>query len=1351
MHQIRWFNPPDRDLVRRIVKITVPFAAVMVGVVGLGLLALASGRANPYLRTYLQERLSRDLGAAVDIGVLRGNPLKGFRMERVRLGAQHAPLLVVDALEARYRPTTLLMGAAIVDSLVMVAPRVRLPEGAAVADSAVRLLPESDPNWWKRGPMREIRIRHAEVVDGRIDAAASGRVDSLNLVLGFQAGPAGYELALRRFRSVILEPPLVIRDLSGLTLLADGRLTLKGIRLQTAASHLLVDGSVTGLSRPVYDFVLHADSLAYDEIGRILPGSYPTGSLSAGGRVWGDATRASVDLNLDDGSSACVIAGHLDFSRADVAYDVRATATGIDLMRVAPTLGADARFDATVHLRGRGVDPLTADLNVSGGIARAQLYGAVVDTANLLASLANGRLQMDVKAEGEAGGVTAKLLVDRIGAAQGYELTTHLVHVDLTALPWRLPRVTDLTGEVRLRRTDDDVWRGEAGIDVLNIEGLPRATGLSLRGSLRRGIVILDTIGVRLSDGYGMVRGHARIDLGQFWNPGGRQPSYRAGVRVDGLATDRLLGRPDLLEDVSLQIGLDGEGFHPDSARANADVILEASRFLGGRLDSARASLVQRGRRTTVDRLFLTGTRAHVESAGWVAPGDSLDLRAKGRVGDFRVLDDIVGPGLTGTPASFAARIAGTWTKPLAVVDLLADSLNFRGVPIRGVKLGVTGSQLSQGDLVVRADSLVWGGRTVHDLAVDVGLNQEGISFTLGSRPDEIDQLHARGRARWADAVYVLELDSLSVGVGGVTMSSDGCSRVTYRREGAVNVEHFRLAGAGGAILAHGHSGQADGVVVTLSDVDLKIWSGLLGMAGELSGMFTGKIALSGRLDDPRVKSELALRDAVFAGVGLKEVSGTLGYRSKRATVDLKLVQSPGREAATKGHFPLDPMSGGWRDLFPRGPVEVSLKSGGIDLNFLPGILSAVQDAEGSLEVDLTVKGTSQRLLRHGWLKLRDGKARIVPLNTTLENVEADLNFDGKRIVLDRFETGREKTRVALKGDVTLNQFDVERYDFSLKADEFEAVDLTSLKATLNADLQLKGNPEAGRMDGRVALSRAVLRLSDFIEYPTDIGWMSSPLFRNLNCAVRVSASRNVWIRDRELNVEISGDVDLIKDKGGIRVYGSLDSRQGRYEFQNTGFAIDRGEINFRGSSDINPDLYIIATRRIRLVSNENAVISVVVGGTLMEPSISLESDTTPPLDESDILSYLLIGRPTDDVSGLMGGEGGVGSRLEGRAAVLVLGVAANQLKRSIGRRLNLDVVEIDLGRGNSATRVRAGKYFGSRFFVSYAQDVSEARGREVVVEYELLPQVTLEAQQREGNERERDRKSLGIFWKKEW
>lgn len=1336
---------------RRIVKIAALLSAVVVAIVGFGLLALATGQVNPYLRDYVQQRLTRDLGLAVDIGRLDGNPLNGFRLDQLRLGTDRDPLAVVEALEVRYRPSALLRGAFIVDELLLTAPKVRLRGSAAVADSAVRLLPESDPNWWKDGPKWEIHIRHAEVVDGRIELNDTGRVDSLDLVLGLRAGPAGYELALHRLRSIVFDPPVVIRDLSGLTLLADGRMTLEGIRLNTAGSGVRIDGTVTGLSRPAYDFVLRADSVAFDELDRILPGTYPTGSLAGSGRVWGDQSRTNLDLQLGVGSAVGFFSGHIDFSRSDIGYDIRATATGIDLMRIDPRIGLDARFDAAARLRGHGLDPFTAQTAFSAQISRAMLSGVVVDTANLVMSLKNGTVGLDLSSEGPAGRVVAGLAVELAEAEPLYQLSARFDRLDLSSLPGAGAPATRLTGGIQLQRVDDGVWRGSAVFDVAKIDGLPDATGLALRGSFRRGIVSLDSIGVRLSGGFGVVRGHGRIDLGRFWDPAGELPGYIAGLRVDGLAVDRLLGRSDVVEDVSLQIGLSGNGLHPDSTRADADVILSASTFLGGKLDSARASLVQHGRRTIVNRLFLAGTRARIEGNGWIVPGDSLDIRAKGRVEDLGLLDSIIGQGLTGTPASFSAGIRGTWTKQLVVADLLADSMNYRGVPIHGVSLGMKGRQLSQGNLEVRADSLEWGGRTVYDVSADLGLKRDGISFVMGSRPDEIDQLHLRGGASWTDSLYVLELDSLAVGVGGVSLSSDGASQITYSPRAGVFVERFRLVGDGGAIQAHGHSGQGDGVVVGLIDVDLEIWSGFLRMAGELSGMLTGTISLSGTPESPYVKTELTFRDGAVGGVSLKEASGTAEYRNKRATVDLRLVQSHGREAVANGRFPLDLSSGGPGDLFPPGPVDVSLKSAGVGLNFLPHVFPAIQDAQGTLAVDLTVNGTTKRLHHRGWLTLRDGKARIVPLNTDFDQAEADLKFDGNRIVLDRFETGGNKTRVTLKGEVALDGFDVESYDLALHANEFEAVDLTSLKATLNADLQLKGDLEAGQLDGRVALSRAVLRLSDFIEYPTDVGWMSSPLFENLVSNVRVSASRNVWIRDRELNVEISGDVDLVKDKAGIRLYGSLDSRQGRYEFQNTSFAIDRGEINFRGSADINPDLYIIATRRIRLVSNENAVISVVVGGTLLEPSISLESDTTPPLDESDILSYLVIGRPADDVSGLMSGEGGAARRLEGQAAVLVLGVAANQLKRTIGRRLNLDVVEIDLGLGTSATRVRAGKYFGSRFFVSYAQDVSEARGREVVVEYELLPNVTLEAQQREGNERERDRSSLGIFWKKEW
>ena len=1341
---------PDRTFLRRFVNFAALLSTVIAVVIGFSLLALGSGQLNTYLRHYAQRRLASDLSVPVEIGRLHGNPLKGFRMERVRFGAKEEPLLTAKAVEASYRLTSLLSGSVNVDRLVLAAPTVRFPDRSIAADSAASLLPRSDPAWWKAGPEWDIRIRQAEVVDGKMRVGAGGRLDSLNMVLGLRAGPAGYELEFRRFRSLVFDPPLKVRDLTGLTLLADGRLSLEGFQLQTRGSGLRIDGTITGLSRPEYDVVLHADSLAFNEVRRILPGAYPEGSLAAGGRVWGDPSGVNLDLKFNYGSAAGTLSGLVDISQEVVSYDFHASATGVDLARVRPELDLDVRFDAAIELKGRGLDRQTADAALLGEFSKSRLFGVSVDTASLRASLAEGRFLMELRVDGDAGGLAATLEAEGRTTASSYLLRTRLDRLDLTRISPELPGITDVTGDIRLRLSGDGEWRGDASIDLLNVEGLPPARELALRGSYRHGIVDIDSVGVRLPDPYGVVRGHGRLDLGRLRRPDGGKPAYRAGLRVDGLAMETLLDRAGLLEDVSLQIGVTGEGLHPDSVQANADVILVASRFLGGRLDSARASVAQQGRRTIVDRLILAGRPARVEARGWVVPGDSLDIRANGRVFDIEALESIVGWGLSGSPASVVVRIGGTWEQPVVRADLAADSVNFKDVPIHGVRFGLAGSNLPEGNYSVRADSLVWGGRVFRDPSLDMALERDAMSFILGSRPDDVDHLHLRARAVRAGEGFNLELDSLTADASGVSLSNDGLSRATYRPGEGVFVERFRLVGDAGTIHAHGHSGTSEGVVVSLEGLDLTTWSTILGMAGDLSGTLGGRISLSGTPEDPSVQSELELRDGNVAGIRLQELSGSLGYVDRQASIDLRLVQSTGREASGRGRFPLDLSPGKRKTLFPDGAVDVSVEAEDIDLSLLPDAFSGIRDAEGFLTADVNVTGTSRRFRHDGWVRIRDGKFRIVPLNTTIKKVEADLRLDGNRVVLERLEAGKENQRVALNGEMTRDRFNLESYDLTLKANEFEAIDLSELKATLNADLQLKGDSRSGRMKGRAALSRAVIKLSDFIEYPTDVAWMASPFYRNLTCDIRLSASRNVWIRDRELNVEISGDLDLVKDRKGIRVYGSLDSRHGRYEFQNRSFAIDRGEINFRGSTEVNPDLYIIATRRVR-VSGENVLISVVVGGTFLKPQISLESDLPDHKRiDDDILSYLLLGMSPDEMSELVAGDAG-GSGLEGRAAVLVMGLAANRLKQTIGQRLNLDVVEIDLGMGNTATRVRAGKYFGSRFFVSYAQDVSEARGKEVVVEYELLPNVTLEAQQREGNERERDRSSLGIFWKKQW
>ena len=275
----------------------------------------------------------------------------------------------------------------------------------------------------------------------------------------------------------------------------------------------------------------------------------------------------------------------------------------------------------------------------------------------------------------------------------------------------------------------------------------------------------------------------------------------------------------------------------------------------------------------------------------------------------------------------------------------------------------------------------------------------------------------------------------------------------------------------------------------------------------------------------------------------------------------------------------------------------------------------------------------------------------------------------------------------------------------------------------------------------QVQLKQAEIRLAELLKTPGQ----EAGLLDALNIHVQVSAARQVWIRDPTFEVEIAGDVDVIQGRDGLRIYGTLTSRRGNYILQNRRLRITQGEIQFQGRPGGNPNLDIRAETRIRAVIAEDAEpvdIAVAVGGTLTHPQVEMTSD--PPLegDIGDMLALLLTGRSVSQFK--FSREGTLD---------LVLGVAANRLGQHIGQKLRLDLVEIDVGQGN-ISRVRLGKYIGTRLFMSYARDISST-ANELAMEFEVLPGVTFEARQvgdvDEDTKNQRTRESVGLFWKKEW
>ena len=111
----------------------------------------------------------------------------------------------------------------------------------------------------------------------------------------------------------------------------------------------------------------------------------------------------------------------------------------------------------------------------------------------------------------------------------------------------------------------------------------------------------------------------------------------------------------------------------------------------------------------------------------------------------------------------------------------------------------------------------------------------------------------------------------------------------------------------------------------------------------------------------------------------------------------------------------------------------------------------------------------------------------------------------------------------------------------------------------------------------------------------------------------------------------------------------------GRYTFQGRRFDLDpTSSITFRG--DLNPELYVIVTREITGVETR-----VTISGPLNGPELRLAS--TPPLDQSDILSLIVFNTSTNQLSTLQQ------QQLAVRAGTLAAGFVAAPLMSALERR----------------------------------------------------------------------------------
>ena len=1280
-------------------------------VLAVGAILVAGGYANDILRGLAQRALSRQGDEVCLIGEIQGNPLGDCRIVDVQIGDWAR----VDTLDVAYSFWSLLIGKVVVH-------RLRLSEIEMRIDASGK---ETETPGWDVPPPLDLAIESLEIADANVVVDGT-QVRDIALKGAIFAGESEYRLILERFRSVQFDPPLEVTNLSGIAILQSGHLQLNDVALHTHGSRILLRGSVRQLDNPEVDLVVKADSLWLADLRNLV--DLPTRAMQMRGNVKGNLQSLVTELVVKDEEVSIAFNGVMGIAPFAVSGDAVFKIETNDLISLGYT-----GFDTDLPRISTGLDGMiTFAVDSSGvenviaeGVFRRLRFGdARFDSMRFAVNLANDLLRTRVTANGPSGNIAGN-------------------------------------GEVRLTTWDGE-WKMQfRDLYAEHFPGVPKEVG-QVTGRIDGARYVdqrlfIDHFETQLQNWGTRVNGNGQFE--------GEKSAIAGNVQAE-VALPHLTGTNRWGTSLTLAGNVDGI--------AGGDLTVELAGNIRGNaaVDSLRISAL-------INSEWISDIRVDLSGAGGVfSTQGHIDRHSEGQwmmdVQDLETIGEVIDVDLSGT-----LDLSGTWSGTLDAPGFSArggaDSLVVAGIPVQNLTIETQWARPDSGAINLQVDRLTWGERSLQEVFFEAVYAHGETSFLLGNGAQVDDRVLFSGRAGQREDHFQVAMDSLYVKVDQVVLHNEGPVQFAYSSSHGVHIGHLVLSGPAGRLIAQDQQGFQATIEVLLKDLDLRPWAFLAGASG-LGGILNGEVLFAGTLTDPLIFFQFALAKGEISGVGFDSATGEVSLGNDRIHFEVKVAPDEDEVLALFGSLPI------------AGPGDMHLRalSEGIGLKTRPNLsdektelvgikrsdrltFSTVSNAffgadegiSGILSFDLEARGRFEQPDIRGEIEIRDGVFHLPDLNRSHAPVSGRAVINDGKIQLDSLAIG---TAANLSGDIMLEGFLPSRWNLSAQFRDFEPVALPELQLVTGGQLQITGTLQGIKVGGKLAVKQAEIRLAELLGVPslatkqaeirlTELFEEPSPemptFLRDPEINLQVSADRQVWLRDPAFEVEIGGDLDVIKNRVDSRIYGTMSSRRGNYIWQNNRLRITRGEIQFQGRPNWNPDLDIRAETSVRAVMTEGdrpepVDIIVTVGGTLTYPQISFDIDSDQPIGEDvgNVASLLLTGRPAGQFQ--FSGE---------HTLDLVAGVVANRLGRHIGQKLRLDLVEVDIGEDN-LPRIRLGKYIGDRLFMSYAQDFSST-AYEAAMEFEIFPEVILEASQIEevnvDTNNRRRRGSVGLFWKKEW
>jgi translocation and assembly module TamB len=542
-----------------------------------------------------------------------------------------------------------------------------------------------------------------------------------------------------------------------------------------------------------------------------------------------------------------------------------------------------------------------------------------------------------------------------------------------------------------------------------------------------------------------------------------------------------------------------------------------------------------------------------------------------------------------------------------------------------------------------------------------------------------------------------------------------------------------------------------------------------------VAGILDGELFLTGSAESPILRGSAKWNNGRVADFVFEKWEADFGYKNESLSWKFQLHQNQNRSLTGDGYLPMNlSLNNNGKILYHDRPIRIQAGTAGIDLAFLQTLTDRVKQVQGALVFDIKLENTLERPHSMGIVRIVNGAFSVPEFNVVYNDVQLAVSIDTAAVKLVDLRIQNDKGMLRIDGQLNRTQNEITDANASLTAKDFLLVRNRDMELRLDANIKGSGDAQGPRYRGDLTIQRsrfflpafqqrAVIELSepkteasppDSIRLAVASSGDNVPEQRwlqKLRGELKINIPRNTWLRGPELNAEISGALDFIQERTAkFSLFGTLNIIRGTYELYGKKFDIDNGRINFEGDLQ-KPQFELTAKHVFRAATGDRDKrnLEVKISGELGNPKIEFRENGVT-LDEKDALANLIFGVNFDQLlydqrRGLESQTGNEASVLSSAAMGLISGLVSQELAKSLGRSLNLDLIEFQSGEDITKSSVLVGKYLTDNLFLSFGQ---EPEGRVVALEWELLKFLFLQAAH--GGDENR-KTGFDLIWKLDW